>query len=319
MSGTLTRTFRALVLAASVAGLAACADEGNLSGGFELSSLKLPSIDTNLFGSDESERYPVEPDKFPIHVKAALAASVMRLRGVPAARVAQEVGVGGSALVSPEPGFDYGGFAVKHIELLDYETTNAQPASQRIAGFLHFEDGTVRHAAVSFDITYRTGSQTPLVMTQATVAPAFSPAAGASMFVVPARAVEAGIASAKVYADLYRLVVSSAVPMTEARTDPQAADYVIFVFFQDRLPNGDRVQAGISDVRGGLGIYTGATQYLAFKTGWVVAMVPGKFALGPDKPFWVKAVHTPAAGADGDAEPTLVGLFSSEPGTEPAS
>jgi hypothetical protein len=156
-------------------------------------------------------------------------------------------------------------------------------------------------------------------MTQATVAPAFLRSAGADMFVVPAQVVEAGAASVNTYVDFYRLVVTSAVPMTQARADAQASNQVIVVFFEDRLPNGDRVQVGISDVRDGLGSFTGATQYLAFKTGWVIAMVPGKFALGPEKPFWVKAVHTPAAVGDGKARPTLVGLFSTVPGLEPAS
>ena len=50
MTGILHRTLRTLALATLIAGLAACADEGSLSGGFELSSLKLPSIELNLFG-----------------------------------------------------------------------------------------------------------------------------------------------------------------------------------------------------------------------------------------------------------------------------
>ena len=319
MTGILHRTLRTLALATLIAGLAACADEGSLSGGFELSSLKLPSIELNLFGPDETKRYPVKPEKFPIHVKAALAASVMRLRGEPPERVRDEIGVDGSGAVSPEQAFDYSGFAVKTIELLTYETPEDQPLTRRIAGFLHFEDGTVRHAAVDFDITYRIAGESPVIIMQATVAPAFSPAAGADMYVVPAQVVEAGVSSLKTYADLYQLMVTAAVPMTQARADSQAGDYVIFVFFQDRMPNGDQVQVGISDVRDGLESFTGTTQYIAFKTGWVVAMVPGTFALAPDKAFWVKAVHTPAAGADGDADPTLVGLFSTEPGASPAS
>ena len=181
------------------------------------------------------------------------------------------------------------------------------------------ENATARHAAVEFDITYRSGDESPLVITQATVAPAFSPAAGADMYVVPAQIVETSADSVSTYVDLYRLVVTAAVPMTKARAASPVDEYVIFVFFQDRLPNGDQVQVGISDVRDGLKSFTGATQYIAFKTGWVVAMVPGRFALAPDKAFWVKALHTPAAGADGDADPTLVGLYSTEPGASPAS
>jgi len=319
MIGYLGRMLRPIALTALMAGLTACAEEGNLSGGFELSSLKLPSIEMNLFGPDEAKRYPVRPQKFPLHVKAALAASVMRLRGESSARVREEVGVGGSGAVSPEQGFDYSGFAVKNIELLKYETPEDKPLNRRIAGFLHFEDGTVRHAAVDFDISYKIAGESPVTITQATVAPAFSSAAGADMYVVPAKAVEAGAASVETFIDLYRLVVTSSVPMSQDGAAFKADDYVIFVFFQDRLPNGDQVQVGISDVRDGLKSFTGATQYIDFKTGWVAAMVPGKFALGPDKAFWVKAVHTPAAGANGKAEPTLVGLFSTEPGVSPAS
>lgn len=307
---TLGKTLRCLTAAAVMVGLASCVtDEGGP--GLNLS--------VNLFGSDDSKRYPVRPRKFPFHVKATIAAAVARLRGVSPGQVTQDIGVAGSDIISPEQGFDYSDFAVKNIELLKLETPEGRSLARNIAGFVHFEDATNRHAAVDFEISYQIGGKHPVFITEATVAPAFPRGAEAAMYILPAKAAEAGLPKVKDYTDLYRLVRASSVPMHQAAASPRAGDYVIVVFFLDRLPRGDKVQVGVSSIRKGPNSFTGATRYLAFKDGWVAALIPGNFARGPNKPFWIKAVHSAASGTYLGAKPEVVGLFSTDPTTEPTS
>jgi hypothetical protein len=308
--------FRGAILAVMALGLSACVTDDL---GLDKLTESLSKID--LFG-DDAKRTPMDIDELPAHVEVALAASVMRLRGQSAARVKKTLRVGGSEKVAPEANFNYSGFAVKDIELLELEVPEGRPLARKIGGFLHFADGYNRRAAVGFEIAYRLESGGSLVIDSAALAPAFPRGAKTVMYVVPAKALKAGLPKAKDYGDLYRLIRTSATPLRLPATTapaPGAAERVIVVLFEDRLPNGDKVQVGISDVREGAASYTGATQYLVFKDGWVVAMIPGRFALGAQEAFWVKAVHTPAAGADGGAKPGLVGLFSTDPAAVPAS
>ena len=169
MSVTSRKTLRVLAAAVLSAGLAACVTDGGSGSNNNAFSV------SNLFGGDATKRVRVEPERFPFHVKAAVTAAVMRLKGASPARVSQELGVAGSGIVSPEPGFDYSGFAVQDIELVKYEWSEDAPLNRRIEGFLHFQDGYNRHAAVRFDIAYEIAGQSPVTLTEAKIAPAFVP------------------------------------------------------------------------------------------------------------------------------------------------
>ncbi len=307
---------RGAILAAVAFGLSGCVTDD-----LGLNKLTDSLSKANPF-RDVATRYPLDADELPVHAEAALAAAVMRLRGQSVAQVKKTLSVGGSEKISPEANFDYKGFAVTEIELLELEIDEDRPREREIAGYLHFADGYNRHAAVGFEIAYRIAGESPVSIASAKLAPAYPRGAKAVMYVVPAAALQAGLSKAKTYGDFYRTVRASATPLQLPPTTapaPGAADRVIVVLFEDRLPNGDKLQVGIGDVRDGLKSYTGATRYVAFREGWVVAMIPGKFALGAREAFWVKAIHTPAAGADGKAEPALVGLFSTDPAAVPAS
>lgn len=305
MMNTLQRTLRSFAAAIALTGLASCGtDQGN-GGGLDLG--------LSLFGSDSSKRHLVDSSKFPFHVKAALAAAVMRQRGKSAEQVTQKLGVAGSEIISPEEGFDYTGFAVKNIDLLKFEAPEDKPFNRRIAGLLHFEDGTNRHAAMAFDISYRLGDASPIIITAADIAPIFPRSAVAAAYIMPAKSMVNGISSVRNYAEFYGLVRGAARPVMQRASSLPADDYVFVVFFLDRLPEGDQVQAGVSTVREGTASFTDDTRYIVFDGGWVVAMIPGNFAPGPDKAFWIKAVHTPAVVADKKVKPEVVGLFSSDP------
>ncbi len=312
------REFRgALLTFLAACGLSACVTDD-----LGLGELKQSLSGISLFGDEKPGRYPVSAEDLPIHVEAALTAAVMRLRGHSAVDVRKRLKVASSERVLPEAGFDYAGFAVVDIELLKLEAPDDRPAVRSIAGYLHFEDGNRRRATVGFDMDYHVAGISPVVITRASLAPAFPRGARAVMYVVPGAAMEAGLPKVHSYGDLYRLVRTSATPLrlpATAAPAPGPSDRVIVVLFEDRLPTGDRVQVGVSDLGEGVESYTDATQYVAFNDGWVVAMIPGRFALGAREAFWVKAVHTPAAGAEGRVEPALVGLFSTDPAVSPSS
>jgi len=302
---TLQRIHRCLVAAIALTGLVSCGTGQGDGGDLDLG--------LSLFGSDSSKRHLVDPAKFPFHVKAAITAAVMRQRGNPAEQVRQKLGVTGSETIFPEKDFDYAGFAVKNIDILKFEAPEDDPFNRRVGGLVHFEDGTNRHAAMKFDISYRLEGTSPIAITAADVAPIFPRSAVTAAYIIPAKSMVDGISSVQNYTEFYSLVRDAARPIMQHATSLPADDYVFVVFFLDRLPEGDQVQVGVSNVREGTASFTGDTRYIVFDGGWVAAMIPGNFAPGPDRAFWIKAMHTPAAVADKKAKPEVVGLFSSDP------
>lgn len=283
-----------------------------------LGNIQKSLSNVNLFGGeDDTTRTPLGTGALPAHAQMALTAAVMRLRGQSAADVRTEINVAGSEQVAPEAGFSYDGFAVTEVELLKLETPKNNPAARKLNGYLHFADGYNRRASVGFDIDYQVAGVSPIMITRAALAPAFTRGAKAVMYVVPGAALEATLAKGQSYGDLYRAVRESATDMRAPASVSAPAERAIVVFFEERLPAGDRVAVGISDSPKGLASLTESTRYIAFKDGWVIAVIPGTFALGPQQAFWVKAVHEPAAGKGG--KPDLVGLFSTDPTLAPTS
>ena len=302
----------------AMAMLAALALSSCVTDDLGLGNIQKSLSNVNLFGGeDDTTRTPLGTGALPAHGQMALTAAVMRLRGQSAADVRKEIDVAGSEQIAPEAGFSYDGFAVTEIELLKLETPENNPAARKLNGYLHFADGYNRRASVGFDIDYQVAGVSPVVITRAVLAPAFPRGAKAVMYVVPGAALEAGLAEAKGYGDRYGAVRKSAIDMRSLASVSAPAERAIVVFFEDRLPAGDRVSVGISDSEKGLGSFTDSTRYIAFKDGWVVAVIPGRFAIGPQQAFWVKAVHEPAAGKGG--KPDLVGLFSTDPTLAPTS
>jgi hypothetical protein len=301
-----------------VAVLAALALSSCVTDDLGLGNIQKSLSNVNLFdGEDDTTRTPLGTGALPAHAQMALTAAVLRLRGQSAADVRTEINVAGSEQVAPESGFSYDGFAVTEVELLKLETPENNPSARKLNGYLHLADGYNRRASVGFDIDYQVAGVSPVVITRAVLAPAFPRGAKAVMYVVPGAALEAGLAKGQSYGDLYRAVRESAIDMRSPASVSAPAERAIVVFFEDRLPAGDRVAVGISDSQDGLASHTDSTRYLAFKDGWAVAMIPGRFALGPQQAFWVKAVHEPAAGKGG--KPDLVGLFSTDPTLAPTS
>lgn len=251
----------------------------------------------------------------PAEAQAALRAIALRLRGHDPAIVDAAAAVSGSALIAPEPGFTYQGFAARRVEVLDL-TPAADPGDEGgIRALLRFDDSAGRSAAVSVAARYRKEAQ-GITLTEAAYRPLYAAHPRTELLIVPAQAVRDGLGdAAQSYAALRALAEREAVAMRDAgATDPGSREYVAIAFLRDRVGPGATVAMRLSDQRRGTAGFEDQTRYLAFEPGWGAALTPGVFALASDKAFWIKVVYDPHDTVPGAGHgERVIGLYSTAP------
>lgn len=251
----------------------------------------------------------------PVEAQAVLRAIALRLRGHDPATVDAAAAVSGSAMIVPEPGFTYQGFAARRVEVLDL-TPAANPGDEgAIRALLRFDDSAGRSAAVSVAARYRKEAQ-GVILIGAAYRPLYAAHPRTELLIVPAQAVRDGLGdAAQSYAALRALAEREAVAMRDATaTDPASKEYVAIAFLRDRVGPGATIAMRLSDQRRGTAGFEDQTRYLAFEPGWGAALTPGIFALAPDKAFWVKVVYDPKDTVPGAGRgQRVVGLYSTAP------
>lgn len=266
--------------------------------------------------SGETEYVYAEAADIPPEVPALMTAVMLRLRGEPGGEVTRLLSVSGSEAITPEETFRYRGFAVRRVLIDEFEEDDDRPGNRHLAGRLYLEDPMGRATSVAFDLSYGLLGER-LQISQASWAPAVSQEPRSVMFVVPRQAIEPDLEGIdKTYRDLYALVLDKALPMATGAGLPEGAqDYLLFVFIQDRL--GPQAQLGlrIGEDPKRSGGYSGASSLIVFPEGWAVGVIAGRFSLSREDPLWVKVFYKPRAYERFD----LIGLFSTQPGVEPAS
>ncbi len=305
----------ALLLAIPLLGLSACLKEV-----VDVSQLGLGK-DGGVFSpggilSGETEYVFAEAGEIPPEIPALMSAVMLRLRGEPAGRVARLLSVSGSEAIQPEAAFRYGGFAVRRVLIDAFEEDDGRPGDRRLAGRLYLEDPMGRAASLSLDLAYGLRGER-LRIDEASWAPALSQAPRTVMYVVPRQAIERALEGIdKSYQELYALVVDRALPMATPAAPPEGPrDYLLFVFFQDRLAPKAELDLRIGRAPKQRGGYSGASSLIVFPEGWAVGVIAGRFRLSEEDPYWVKVFYKPKAYERFD----LIGLFSTAPGARPAS
>jgi hypothetical protein len=189
------------------------------------------------------------------------------------------------------------------------------------SGRMKLEGPLGRTAAMNYHVTY-TSSDNTLIADELTLDPVFSGPPEPVLCVIPAeKAPRDETMKPASYNDLLLFAMVNAIdPLDPDLKTGQENEYVMFVFFLDRVSPSAKVEVSISDEAASMGGYKDATRYLDFE-GWRVALLSGKFSLsnysvadpdtGADSPgLFLKALFTPGEEAGMLRLRKKVGLFS---------
>ncbi len=241
-----------------------------------------------------------------------------------AAVVARAIGnrLGGDALpaaVRLEPAVDRvlntypgiePGFRVRSANLCQYTKTGTGSAARRAAGRLELQDGLGRTAAVTFEADYDTGPRT--VVKKVRITPLFDTPPEAICFVVPAQAARLDKGNLpRSFAAFYQYMGERALS-PQAVVPGGASDYVMAVFFLNRMSPSAKASLAVSSTPAGIQGYAKDSRYADYN-GWRVGLVAGRLALkNPQSTssVYLKAVYTPGKEAGFFKIAKLVGVYA---------
>lgn len=208
----------------------------------------------------------------------------------------------------------FSGFTLSQVELYEHSVSVSR-------GRMKLESPLGRTASMDYHVTY-TSSGNTLIADELTLNPIFSGPPEPVMFVIPAeKSPQDETMKPSSYDDLLLFAMVNAIdPLDPDLKTGQENEYVMFVFFLDRVSPSAKVNVSISDEATSMGGYKNSTRYLDFD-GWRVALLSGKFSLSnnsvpnPDtgadsSGLFLKALFTPGEEAGMLRLRKKVGLFS---------
>lgn len=204
------------------------------------------------------------------------------------------------------------GLVRKAVHLYEYSAFPDNPIIKKTSGLLIYEGAYGRRASIRYEAQYRPGA-TGMIIDHAAAAPYFSDSPETVLFVVDRATLphaETGYPNS--YPKLIEFVGRRAIQSNASiSTATLKRDYVIFVFFRDRLSPSAKLMVKIANDATGTNGYSETAQYINFN-GWSVAALPGRFAVPGSPatpPLYVKVIHTPGKEAGLLRRPKLVGLY----------
>ena len=205
-----------------------------------------------------------------------------------------------------EPGFKLQSACLGH-----YRNTGSATAARAAEGRMEFQDGLGRRAAVAFETGY-TMQGNQAVVESVRLRPLYDTKPETVCFIVPAQAAPSGQDNfPKSFAAFYQY-------MGERALDPQAVgpgkrdDYVMAVFFLNRMSPSATASLVVSSTPEGTAGYAENSRYVDFN-GWRIGLVAGSLTLkstAAESNIYLKAVYTPGkeAGLFRSAKP--VGVYT---------
>ncbi|MEE4111856.1 MAG: hypothetical protein V2I40_03515 [Desulfobacteraceae bacterium] len=203
------------------------------------------------------------------------------------------------------------GFQLQSACLWQYVKTDSATAPRSAEGRMAFQDGLGRRAAVAFETGY-TMQGNQAVVTSVRLRPLYDTAPETVCFVLPAKA-------AALNKDNYPGSFAAFYQyMGERALDPQAAatgkrdDYVMAVFFLNRMAPSAKASLAISSTPDGTEGYSENSRYVDYN-GWRIGLMAGCLALNSpaaESSIYLKAFYTPGkeAGLFTSAKP--VGVYA---------
>jgi hypothetical protein len=203
------------------------------------------------------------------------------------------------------------GFELQSACLGQYVNTGSATAARSAEGSMTFIDGLGRRTAVAFETSY-TMQGDQAVVASVRLRPLFDTAPETVCFVVPAKAAALNKDNMpKSFSAFYQY-------MGERAVDPQAVepgkqdDYVMAVFFLNRMSPSAKASLAISSTPDGTEGYAENRRYVDYN-GWRVGLMAGCLALNDpaaESSLYLKALYTPGkeAGLFTSAKP--VGVYA---------
>jgi hypothetical protein len=220
------------------------------------------------------------------------------------------MGAARSQLAKASPPVD--GLTRKAVHLYEYRAFPENPIIKKTSGRLIYEGLSGRRTSIRYEAQFRPGGD-GLIVDYAAAEQYFSNNPEPILFIVDAAILpRQGNRYPNSYSALMEFVGRRAIPGNASlSTTTLERDYVVFVFFRDRVSPSAKISVRIANRASGLSGFENATQYLNYH-GWIVAALPGRFAVpgSPATPaLYIKAIHTPGKEAGLLRSPKLVGLF----------
>lgn len=184
-------------------------------------------------------------------------------------------------------------FSFKNALLVKYEKGHSLEAD------VYFQDSIGRTCGYKMNVEY-INSRGKIEIISCTVVEQYSPVENAVCFVFPANEYKklTNKMLPKSFYELYKYAASKAVTPKEALMYTDKEEWVVMVFFMDRMSTFANMELGISDKldireRG----FRKKSKYLIYD-GWKVGVVMGKFYLmqpNSDKSLYAKAFYIPGS------------------------
>ncbi len=263
----------------------------------------------------------VKSTDLPWHLKSAVAATVLRLKGSDPNVIEDSLNVIGSGGIATDEAADYRNFGVQEVLVNDFFHPEEAPEIYRLGARVLMVDPSGRRFAVSFVADYElAGNQVVLMGHKWGYARAAVP--GTETYLISVATLKSlDDATTRDYMAFRKHILSNSIqPGTSAEYAP-SADYAIVTFVMDRLQEGDAFELRISDVKRGLKVlrdpvegFSEDSRYIVHDTGWVTGVVAGNFSLGAGKAFFIKAVYIPNEDEDSIItfanREQLIGMFN---------
>ena len=201
-------------------------------------------------------------------------------------------------------------FRVKNTRLLAYRTS-PDGNNGEMTSYIDFIDGLGRRCTWQLTARYQK-SASAIQVVDAAVQPVYDAEPESVMFIVPANAFPFSPASCpESFVRLYQAAGERAISPHDAKNMGLENDWVMIVFFMDRISPSAKMELSLSSEAVGMGGYSKDSRYIDYN-GWRVGMAVGRFTIMDNatlKDLYLKAIYTPGEEAGFLRMSHLVGVY----------
>ncbi|MCR9213083.1 MAG: hypothetical protein NXI13_05155 [Proteobacteria bacterium] len=243
---------------------------------------------------------PIKSTDLPWHLKSAIAATVLRVKGSAPGPIEADLNVIGSGGIATDAAANYENFGVQNVMINDFFHPQGEPEIYRLGARVIMVDPSGRRFALSFVADYEL-AEDQVILRGHDWGYIRSISPGLETYIIPAEALKTlNEKTARDYIAFRKAILSNSINPGSSSEYAPSADYAIVTFVLDRLQEGDKFELRISDVKKGLKVlrdpvegFSEDSRYIVHDNGWVTGVVAGNFSLGAGKAFFIKAIYTP--------------------------
>jgi len=215
------------------------------------------------------------------------------------------------AMLRIQGGSDVGAaFRVSNARLLTYRTS-PDGNNGEMTSSIDFVDGLGRRGTWQVTARYQK-SASAIQVVDAVVEPVYDVESESVLFIVPAKAFPFTPANCPdSFVRLYQAAGERAISPHDAGNMGVEDDWVMIVFFMDRISPSAKMELSLSNEAAGMGGYSQDSRYLDYN-GWRVGLAAGRFTImdnDAQDDLYLKAIYTPGEEAGFLRMSRLVGSY----------